>query len=132
MVVDTSAIVAILFDEPERDRLAEVLVAEPILALSAMTFYETSLVTAGKKKDRRAVRIVDEMIATFSMEIIACDIEQTMAARDAYLKYGRGWNVAGLNLADCFSYALAKLRSEPLLFKGNDFLRTDIVPALRR
>ena len=131
MVIDTSAIVAIVFSEPERDRFSDLIARESVLALSAVTYYEASVVTANKKQDRAAVKLVDELITGFSIEIVACDVEQSMAARNAYFRFGRGWHAAGLNFADCFSYVAAQMRNEPLLFKGGDFLKTDVVPAWR-
>jgi ribonuclease VapC len=129
MVIDTSAIAAIIFDEPERGILSDIVTREPVIAMSAASLYETSIVVAGRFHDRSAFRIVDDFIADFSIEIVACDMEQSIAARDAYMTYGRGWHAAALNFADCFSYVVAKTRNEPLLFKGGDFRKTDIVPA---
>jgi len=131
MVLDTSAIIAILFGEPEREPFSDIIATEPALAVSAVTAYESAIVTASKKRDRRAAGLVDEFIAQVAIEIVPADAAQTLAAREAYLRFGRGWHAAGLNLADCFSYALAHTRGEPLLFKGNDFNATDIVPAWR-
>ena len=131
MVIDTSAIVAIIFAEPERRTFLDMLASEIPLSLSAVTFYESSVVVTGKKRDRAAVRFVDGLIDHFTIEIVPVDMDHSVAAREAYFKFGRGWHVAGLNFADCFSYSLAKTRNEPLLFKGDDFLKTDIVPAWR-
>jgi ribonuclease VapC len=131
MVIDTSAIVAIIVGEPERRTFLDLLESEAPLSLSAITFHESSVVVAGKKRDRAAIRFVDGLIDLFTIEIVPVDMDHSVAAREAYFKFGRGWHPAGLNLADCFSYSLAKTRNEPLLFKGDDFLKTDIVPAWR-
>jgi ribonuclease VapC len=131
MIIDTSAIVAIILGEPERRVFLDLLAGEAPLSLSAVTFHESSVVVAGKKRDRTAVRFVDGLIDQFTIEIVPADMDHSIAAREAYLKFGRGWHAAGLNLADCFSYSLAKTRNEPLLFKGDDFLKTDIAPAWR-
>jgi ribonuclease VapC len=130
MVVDTSAIIAILLAEPEMNIFAEILAANPPLAISAVTFHETSVVMAGKAK-KAGVRLFDDFIGDLAVEVSPVRIEDAIAAREAYFKYGKGYHAAGLNLADCFAYALAKTRNEPLLFKGDDFSKTDIVPACR-
>jgi ribonuclease VapC len=130
MVVDTSAIIAILLAEPEMNIFAEILAANPPLAISAVTFHETSVVMAGKAK-KAGVRLFDDFIGDLAVEVSPVRIEDAIAAREAYFKYGKGYHAAGLNLADCFAYALAKTRSEPLLFKGDDFSKTDVVPAWR-
>lgn len=130
MVIDTSAIAAIILDEPERDVFSRLIAGESLLALSAVTLYEAWLVAANRK-GASFIGQVDKLISGFDIEIVACDFDQSATARDAYLRYGRGWHPARLNFADCFSYALARLRNEPLLFKGNDFSKTDIVPAWR-
>jgi ribonuclease VapC len=88
-------------------------------------------VTAGKKQDLRAARLVDDLIGDLGIEVVAVDLVAAHAARDAYFRFGKGYHPAGLNLADCLPYSLAKARDEPLLFKGDDFLKTDIVPAWR-
>jgi ribonuclease VapC len=131
MVIDTSAIAAIIFDEPERRTFRELVERETRLAISAMTLHETSVVVVGRKRDTLAAREVDNFLRVFAVEVAAVDAEDARAAREAYFRYGKGFHPAGLNLADCFSYTLAKFRNEPLLFKGDDFLKTDIVPAWR-
>ncbi len=130
MVIDTSAIIAILLVEPETDTFAEILAANPPWAISAVTFHETSVVMAGKAK-KAGVRLFDDFILDLAIEVSPVRIEDAIAAREAYFKYGRGYHPAGLNLADCFAYALAQTRGEPLLFKGDDFSKTDLVPAWR-
>jgi len=129
MVIDSSAIVAILMDEAEADIFSRVLADETKLAISAVTFHETSIVMAGKKGSPNAARFVDEFVRDLEIEIAAATIEDALAAREAYFRFGRGYHRAGLNLADCFSYALAKSRGAPLLFKGDDFSQTDVAPA---
>ena len=131
MVIDTSAIVAVIFHEPERARFLNILLDETRLIVSAVSLYETSVVVAGRKRDIGAVIEVDNLFCDFGVEIVPADVEGARAARDAYFKFGKGYHPAGLNLADCFPYSIAKMRNEPLLFKGGDFLKTDIVPAWR-
>jgi ribonuclease VapC len=101
------------------------------LSISAVILHETSVVVAGKKRDPLAALEVDNFLRVFDVEIAAVDPDGARAAREAYFRYGKGYHPAGLNLADCFSYSLARSRNEPLLFKGDDFLKTDIVPAWR-
>jgi ribonuclease VapC len=131
MVVDTSAIVAMIFHEPERNSFLEYFARETRLVVSAVTLHETSIVVVGKKRDTLAAIEVDNFMRDFAIEIVAVDADAARAARDAYFRFGKGYHRAALNLADCFPYSLAKARSEPLLFKGGDFLKTDIVPAWR-
>ncbi|MEZ5786792.1 MAG: type II toxin-antitoxin system VapC family toxin [Xanthobacteraceae bacterium] len=131
MVIDTSALVAILFHEAEGSALKRVIAAEPRISMSIVTFYEASVVTALKKSDGYAAGLVDEFIRSAGIEIVPLDLSGSMAAREAYFRFGKGFHPARLNLADCFSYVLAKTRDEPLLFKGDDFAKTDIAPAWR-
>ena len=131
MVVDTSAIVAMIFQKPERDHFLEIFVRETRWIMSAVSLHETSVVVVGKKRDKLAALEVDGFLRDFAIEVVAADAEAARAARDAYFRYGKGYHPANLNLADCFSYSLARSRNEPLLFKGDDFARTDIVPAWR-
>ena len=130
MVVDTSAIVAILLGEPESDIFAQILAANSPLAISAVTLHEASIVMARKAR-QPGVRLLDDFLREAPIEICGVATEDALAAREAYFRYGRGYHPAALNLADCFPYALAKARNEPLLFKGEDFSQTDIVPAWR-
>jgi ribonuclease VapC len=131
MVVDTSALVAMIFHEPERDRFLDILTRDPELIVSAVTLHEASIVVVGRKRDVRAAIEIDNLLISFGIEIVPVDAEGARAARATYFRYGKGYHPAGLNLADCFPYSLAKSRNEPLLFKGADFLKTDIVPAWR-
>jgi ribonuclease VapC len=131
MVIDTSAIIAIVAKEPERDIFTEIVAAELTAAISTVTFYEASIVTAKKIGTSQAARRVDDFVREMRIDIVPFTIEDAFTARDSYLRYGRGYHAAGLNFADCFAYALAKARNEPLLFKGDDFSKTDIVPAWR-
>jgi len=131
MVIDTSAVVAILMDEPEQNVFKQILASDTVAVISAMTFYETSIVMAAKKRTQAAARLVDDFVRDLAIDVVAVTIDDVVAAREAYFRYGRGYHPARLNLADCFAYALAKVRNEPLLFKGADFSETDIVPAWR-
>ena len=128
MVIDASAIVAILFDEPERARFAAAIDAAALRLLSGVTFVEATLVVEGRK-GRRAERMVDRFVEEGEIEVFPVTVEHAQLACEAFRAFGKGRHPAGLNLGDCFAYALAKATSEPLLFKGDDFLKTDIVCA---
>lgn len=131
MVIDTSAVVAILMDEPEQDIFTSILASETTRAISAVTFHEAAVVMAGKKRTPSAAQLVDDFVRELAIDVTAVTIEDALGAREAYFQFGRGYHAARLNLADCFAYTLAKARNEPLLFKGDDFAKTDIVPAWR-
>lgn len=129
MVVDTSALVCILLAEPEAADIAKALADAPELAISGPTWVEASLViTARLGGDGHA--LLTELLERTCVETIPCDGTLARGAYDAWLQYGRGRHPASLNFGDCFSYALAKQRAEPLLFKGDDFSKTDIVAAV--
>lgn len=128
MVIDTSAIVAILFDEPERRRFNEIIEAHEIRLISAATLLESSMVVEGRSGES-AGRELDLLLHRARFVTAAVDPEQVDLARHAFRHYGRGRHPAALNFGDCFAYALAAQRDVPLLFKGDDFSRTDIEPA---
>ncbi len=125
MVLDTSAILAILFDEPERRSFTERIEAAERRLLSAANFVEASMILESRH-GAEGVRSLDRLIAVAHVEIAAVDSTQAIAARDAFRQFGKGRHAAGLNFGDCFAYALAKCFSEPLLFKGSDFSQTDV------
>ena len=131
MVIDTSAVIAILLEEPEQEVFTDILVSETTRVMSVVTFYEAALVMAGKKRTPSAAKLVDDLIRDLAVGVTMLMMVDAIAVREVYFKYGRGYHPAGLNFADCFSYALAKARDEPLLFKGEDFSKTDIVAAWR-
>ncbi len=130
-VIDTSAIVSVLLHEPDADAFRIYLDRTAYPVISAATVHEAYCVSVRDKFPQKA-RQVDELLALVEPEIVPFDHDQLVSARDAYSRYGRGsGNTAVLNMGDCFSYALAKTRNLPLLFKGNDFSHTDIEPALK-
>jgi ribonuclease VapC len=129
MVIDTSALVAILQDEPERRAFNEAIEAAPSCRISAATLVEASIVFEARH-GADGVRELDLFVAAAAIQIVPVDAEQALAARDAFRRYGKGRHAAGLNFGDCFSYALAQVLGEPLLFKGTDFPRTDVAAAL--
>jgi ribonuclease VapC len=129
VIVDSSALLAILFAEPERERFARALDMAPVRRLSAVNFVE-----AATRIDMRgnplASDAFDDLIREAGIAVEPVTPEQAHLARRAYRAYGRGTgHAARLNLGDCFAYALAKDKGEPLLFKGNDFNHTDIETA---
>jgi len=129
IVVDTSALFAIAADEDERTAFVDILDSEKGL-VSAVTYVETVMVLTGRSRRLASAR-VDDLIKASGIEIVPVDRNLAAAAVDAFDRYGKGRHPARLNLSDCFAYGLAKNRNLPLLFKGDDFPRTDIVPAWR-
>ena len=129
MVLDTSALVAMLFGEPERDRFIAVLAdaADPLI--SSATLLEASIVLQAKT-GADGVADLDDLLAAAAVRCVALDGAQASLARDAFARYGKGRAPAGLNFGDCCSYALARTTGRPLLFKGGDFSQTDINAAL--
>lgn len=129
MIVDSSALVAIIFGEPEAPVLLERLMsAAP--KMSAATYFESGMVIDRKAEDDFAVEAFDQLLTLARMEIVPVTRGHADLARVAYRKFGKGNHDAALNFGDCFSYALAKQTGEPLLFKGEDFARTDVVSAV--
>jgi ribonuclease VapC len=128
MIIDTSAFVAILQNEPERRRFNEAIEMADSRRVSAATFVEASIVVESRF-GAEGPRALDRFIERAEIEITPVDVEQARVARDAFLRFGKGRHVAGLNFGDCFSYALARVLGEPLLYKGEDFARTDLMPA---
>jgi ribonuclease VapC len=129
MVLDTSAIVAILLDEPEREYFVNLIGATPVRRLSAATRVEATLVIEGRKRDAGRADL-DLFLSEAKVEVVPVTLEQAELACQAFRRYGRGRHPAGLNFGDVFfAYALAKTTGEPLLFKGDDFARTDIASA---
>jgi ribonuclease VapC len=125
MVLDTSAVIAILFDEPDAEVLERQIVDDPVRLVSAGTVIEATIIIESRLGDAGG-REVDLWLQRASIEIVPVDVEQMETARRAWRRFGRGRHPASLNYGDCFSYALAVTRDEPLLFKGNDFARTDV------
>ena len=127
IVVDTSALFAIAAAEIERDQLVDILDAEKAM-MSTVTYVEFVMVLTGRSR-RLARPRVDEILQAFGIDIVPVDRTLAEAALTAFDRYGKGRHPARLNLSDCFAYGLAKSRDLPLLFKGDDFRRTDIVAA---
>jgi ribonuclease VapC len=129
MVLDTSAVLAILLDEPERRAFNEAIEAAATRRMSAATFVEVSIVLEARY-GAEGLRDFDLLADRAGLEIVAVDLEQAQAARRAFSRFGKGRHPAGLNYGDCFAYALAMVLAEPLLYKGEDFRQTDITPFL--
>lgn len=125
MVIDTSAIMAILLGEPAAGQLVEALEADRTRLVSAATVVETSLVVLGRFGEMGDPQ-VDRLLRGIGAEVVPVGLEQVAIARDAALRFGRGRHPAALNFGDCFSYALAMESGEPLLFVGEDFAKTDV------
>ena len=127
MIVDTSAILAVLFREDEAPGF-ENLIAASSCRMSVANVLEAAMVVEGRG-GRAAGRALDTFLASAAIETAPITTDQLEIARDTWHRYGKGNHPAALNFGDCFAYALASASGEPLLFKGNDFAQTDIVAA---
>jgi Uncharacterized protein conserved in bacteria len=125
MVVDTSALIAILLAEPASPLLIDALDAATTRKVSAASVVEASLVMLARYGEAGDVQL-DRLLQKLRVDVVPVDADQVMAARDAAFRFGRGRHPAALNFGDCFSYALAVVADEPLLFVGDDFARTDV------
>lgn len=128
MVVDASALLAILFSEPERRAFSLALSHASSALLSPVNWYEAAV--KAESHGTRELTALESVMQRIGIQIVPIDEGQMQLAHGAWRKYGKGRHRAGLNMGDCFAYALAKQRGEPLLFKGNDFIHTDIKSAL--
>jgi ribonuclease VapC len=127
MVIDTSAVLAILQDEPERPRFTAAIAEAAQRSMSAATLLEVAIVIEARFGVEGG-RYLDQLLERAGVEIVPVDDEQVRLAREGYRRFGKGRHPAGLNYGDCFSYALARVRQQRLLFKGEDFARTDVAP----
>jgi ribonuclease VapC len=128
MIVDTSALIAILFNENDAEIYANAIAQADTCRMSAATFVEVSIVVEAQTKNTGS-RQMDAFLRRAGIGIEAVTEEQAHLARQAFTDFGKGRHPASLNFGDCFSYALAKLTGEPLLFKGTDFAKTDLTAA---
>lgn len=126
IVVDTSALLAVIQDEPVGTRIQAFLESGGPFAISAATLTE-ALIMSGRRNRRRNL---EDLVAGFAFEIVPVGAPEAHAAADVHDRWGRGVHPAGLNFGDCFAYALAMARGWPLLYVGDDFARTDVAPAL--
>jgi ribonuclease VapC len=132
MIVDTSALLAIALDEPERTRFEDAIEAGPVRRISAALALEGAIVMmrrAGRAAAPEALARLHELLDQLGLEIEPVSANQTRIAEAAYLSFGKGLHPAGLNFGDCFACALAKETGEPILSKGGDFAQTDLVRA---
>ena len=125
MVVDTSALVAILLQEEDAQAYADAIAAAATAALSAASYVELAIVSLSRGARGRAE--LEAMLADAVIDIVPVTLDQARIAAGAYERYGKGRHAAALNFGDCFAYALAQTRCEPLLFKGSDFGLTDVL-----
>jgi ribonuclease VapC len=125
MVIDTSAILALLFNEPEADEVEIAIDEDPVRLMSAAAALESAIVVEARL-GAAGGREFDLLLHKARIELVAVTSEQMEVGRDAWRRFGRGRHEANLNFGDCFSYALAAVSGEPLLFKGDDFSKTDI------
>jgi ribonuclease VapC len=130
MVVDTSVLVAMILREKERYIFDDLILRTPTVVMSVASVVETMIVLMNQRREPDAARL-DDTLADLRIDVSGVDGRQGMLARKAFEQYGRGRAPAALNFGDCFAYALAKARDDTLLFKGDDFSKTDIVAAWR-
>ncbi len=125
MVIDTSAIAAILFGESEAERFAAAIERDASRLMSAASVLEASLVIESELGEEGG-RELDLLLLRAGIDVVPFTADQLKVARHAFRRYGKGRHAAGLNYGDCFSYALSRTTGEPLLFKGEDFRQTDV------
>lgn len=130
MVIDTSAIAAILLKEADRDRFIDAIAADPVRLMSTVNALEAALVIEARKHEEGG-RELDLLLHDSRIEIVPFTSEQMEEARAAWREYGKGNHPAGLNFCDCCAYALSKISGEALLFKGSDFQQTDVAAAMK-
>ena len=129
MIVDTSAIAAVIFDEADAEYFENEISDATVCRMSAANYFEAAMVIEGRMGEEGA-RELDNYLETAEIEFVDVTLEQAHAARLAWRRYGKGNHPAGLNFGDCFAYALAEIVGEPLLYKGDDFALTDVESAL--
>jgi ribonuclease VapC len=129
VILDSSAIIAILRNEPEAAAMSEAIVRAGGCSTSAVNYVEAAVVIDGGRSFISSRRF-DDFFREADITVESVTPEQARIAREAYRDFGKGRHRAGLNLGDCFAYALAKEKGETLLFKGDDFCHTDIEPAM--
>ena len=125
MVIDTSARLAILQDEPERRSFNEAIEAAESRVMSVANYVEVSIVVESRH-GAEGLRELDRFVDRAGIELVGVDLGQGKIARDAFSRFGKGRHPAALNFGDCFAYALARILAQPLLFKGDDFSKTDL------
>jgi ribonuclease VapC len=129
LIVDSSALVAILTEEDDAVALNRAIARSVTCAISAPTLLETSMVLSSRR-GQAPIDALDAYLSKANISVLPFTADHAQIARDAFVRYGKGRHKAGLNFGDCIAYAAAKLEAMPLLFKGGDFSLTDIEPAL--
>ncbi|MER2534880.1 MAG: type II toxin-antitoxin system VapC family toxin [Rhizobiaceae bacterium] len=131
IVIDTSVVIAVLKNEPDAATLIRRMAAASVRHMSAGSIVECGIVVGANYGDA-GLEAMRQLCASLSLDVIPVDADQARTGYEAFRRYGRGsGHPANLNFGDCFSYALARTRHLPLLFKGDDFIHTDVVPALK-
>ena len=125
MVIETSALVAMLTNEPEAERFEAAVETDPVRLMSTASYLEAAIVVE-QRFGEPGGRELDLWLHRAGVDLVGVDAAQADVARSAYRRFGKGRDPAGLNYGDCFAYALAKVSGEPLLFKGDDIAHTDI------
>lgn len=130
MILDSSALLALVFREPGYERLVSAVSSAEWLGIGAPTWAETGIVLSARIADEARPTLA-LLLEQLDLRILPFDAGHARAAREAFLRYGRGRHPAALNFGDCLAYAVAKVSNLPLLFVGDDFARTDLEPVLR-
>lgn len=130
MILDSSAVIAVLFRERRHERLREAMEGAGTLAIGAPTLFETGMVATGFFDHPQGMSLVSEFLQDLEVEVVPFDARHWRAAIDAFVRYGKGRHPAALNYGDCMTYASARVTGLPLLFTGDDFARTDIEAAI--
>jgi ribonuclease VapC len=130
VIVDSSAVLAIVLREPDQERFVDAIVDAGLCRISVSNWLEATMVV-DRRGSPEAVNRLEDFMREAGIDVMPVSVSQGEIARRAWRTYGRGVHPARLNYGDCFAYALAKETREPLLFKGNDFARTDVEPALK-
>jgi ribonuclease VapC len=128
MIIDSSAVLAIAFQEPEAERFATAIAEAPERAISAVNWLEVMMVVESRNGEESADDVL-LILEQLGVETLAFDAGQAYEAREAWRRFGKGRHPAGLNLGDCCAYAAANIKGRPLLFKGRDFEQTDVAQA---
>ena len=129
MVIDSSALIAIIENEPERRPFEQSIRMASTRLLGAAGLFEASIVVLSRRREE-GLAVLNEVLADRRVGTVPLSVDHARLAIDAFRRFGKGRHPAGLNFGDCFSYALAKATGEPLLFKGDDFSQTDIERAV--
>ena len=128
MILDSSALIALVFREPEAEQILDLLAEAEVAAIGAPTLAETGIVL-GAKLGEASRAILSRLLEDLDLVVLPFTAAHGREAREAFLRFGRGRHPAGLNFGDCLTYATAKLAGQPLLFVGNDFSQTDLTTA---